>query len=44
MCKLMVFAQMHIPLEVRSKKIKYYEQYPQMIGELAEIASGLIYE
>ena len=33
-----------IPLEVRSKKIKYYEQYPQMIGELAEIASGLVYE
>ncbi len=33
-----------IPLEVRSKKIKYYEQYPQMIGDLSEIASGLIYE
>ena len=33
-----------IPLEVRSKKIKYYEQYPQMIADLSEIASGLVYE
>lgn len=33
-----------IPVEVRSKKIKYYEQYPQMIADLSEIASGLIYE
>ena len=33
-----------IPIEVRSKKIKYYEQYPQMIADLSEIASGLVYE
>lgn len=33
-----------IPFEVRSKKINYYEQYPQMIGDLSEIASGLVYE
>ena len=33
-----------IPLEVRSKKIKYYEQYPKMIADLSEIASGLVYE
>lgn len=33
-----------VPIEVRSKKIKYYEQYPQMIGDLSEVASGLIYE
>ena len=31
-------------IEVRSKKIKYYDQYPQMIGDLSEVASGLIYE
>jgi len=33
-----------VPIEVRSKKIKYYEQYPQMIADLSEVASGLIYE
>jgi predicted component of viral defense system (DUF524 family) len=33
-----------IPLEVRSKKIKYYEQYPAMIADLSEICSALIYE
>ena len=33
-----------IPFEVRSKKINYYEQYPQMIADLSEIASGLVYE
>lgn len=33
-----------IPIEVRSKKIKYYEQYPAMIADLSEAASGLIFE
>ena len=33
-----------VPIEVRSKKIKYHEQYPQMIGDLSKVASGLIYE
>jgi len=33
-----------IPIEVRSKKIKYYEQYPAMIADLSEICSALIYE
>jgi hypothetical protein len=33
-----------VPIEVRSKKIKYYDQYPQMIADLSEVASGLIYE
>lgn len=33
-----------IPIEVRSKKIKYYEQYPAMIADLSEYASGLIFE
>ncbi|AUB56314.1 hypothetical protein BK007_10005 [Methanobacterium subterraneum] len=33
-----------VPIEVRSKKIKYYEQYPHMIADLSEVASGLIYE
>ena len=38
------YCSIPIPLEVRSKKIKYYEQYPQMIADLSEIASGLVYE
>ena len=33
-----------VTIEVRSKKIKYYDQYPQMIADLSEVASGLIYE
>lgn len=33
-----------IPIEVRSKKIKYYDQYPAMIADLSEICSALIYE
>lgn len=33
-----------VPIEVRSKKIKYFDQYPQMIADLSEVASGLIYE
>lgn len=33
-----------VAIEVRSKKIKYYEQYPQMIADLSEVASGLVYE
>lgn len=33
-----------INIEVRSKKINYFKQYPQMIADLSEIASGLIYE
>ena len=32
------------PIEVRSKKINYFEQYPVMIGDLASIASGIIFE
>lgn len=32
------------PFEVRSKKIGYYEQYPAMIGDLSEAASGIIFE
>ncbi|MGF7118648.1 DUF2357 domain-containing protein [Methanobacterium oryzae] len=32
------------PFEVRSKKIGYYEQYPAMIGDLSEIASGMLFE
>ena len=33
-----------IPIEVRSKKIKYFDQYPAMIADLSEICSALIYE
>lgn len=33
-----------VNIEVRSKKIKYNEQYPQMIADLSEVSSGLIYE
>lgn len=33
-----------IPIEVRSKKINYYDQYPAMIADLSEICSALIYE
>ena len=33
-----------VNIEVRSKKINYYKQYPQMIADLSEVASGLIYE
>lgn len=33
-----------VPIEVRSKKIDYYQQYPQMIGDLSEYASGMIFE
>ena len=33
-----------VKIEVRSKKMNYWDQYPQMIGDLSEIASGLIYE
>ena len=32
------------PFEVRSKKIGYYEQYPAMIGDLSEAASGILFE
>jgi len=32
------------PFEVRSKKIGYLDQYPAMIGDLSEAASGLILE
>jgi len=32
------------PFEVRSKKIGYYEQYPAMIGDLSNAASGLLFE
>lgn len=32
------------PFEVRSKKIGYYEQYPAMIGDLSEVASGILFE
>ena len=35
---------LQIPIEVRSKKIKYFEQYPAMIADLSEICSALIYE
>ena len=33
-----------LPIEVRSKKIKYNEQYPAMIGDLSKYSSGLIFE
>lgn len=33
-----------LPVEVRSKKIKYNEQYPAMIGDLSKYSSGLIFE
>lgn len=33
-----------VPIEVRSKKINYNEQYPAMIGDLSKYASGLIFE
>lgn len=33
-----------IPIEVRSKKIDYMEEYPAMIADLSKIASGLIYK
>jgi hypothetical protein len=33
-----------IPIEVRSKKIKYFDQYPAMIADLSEICSAMIYE
>lgn len=32
------------PFEVRSKKIGYYKQYDAMISDLAEVASGMIFE
>jgi len=32
------------PFEVRSRKIGYQDQYPAMIGDLSEAASGLILE
>lgn len=32
------------PFEVRSKKIGYYKQYDAMIADLAEVASGMIFE
>jgi len=32
------------PFEVRSKKIGYLDHYPAMIGDLSEVASGMIYE
>lgn len=32
------------PFEVRSKKIGYREQYPQMIADLSKASSGLIFE
>ncbi|MDG3547273.1 DUF2357 domain-containing protein [Methanobacterium formicicum] len=32
------------PFEVRSKKIGYYQQYDAMISDLAEVASGMIFE
>jgi len=32
------------PFEVRSRKIGYREQYPAMIGDLSEAASGLLLE
>lgn len=32
------------PFEVRSKKIGYMKQYPAMISDLSEAASGLIFE
>ncbi len=33
----------NIPIEVRSKKIDYEEQYPQMIADIAEYLSGLLF-
>ena len=33
-----------LPIEVRSKKIDYNEQYPAMIGDLSEYSSGLLFE
>ncbi|MDO5849907.1 MAG: DUF2357 domain-containing protein [Methanobacteriaceae archaeon] len=33
-----------VPIEVRSKKINYNEQYPAMIGDLSKYSSGLIFE
>ena len=32
------------PFEVRSKKIGYYKQYDAMISDLAQVASGMIFE
>ncbi len=32
-----------VPIEVRSKKIDYQEQYPQMIADIAEYLSGLLF-
>lgn len=31
------------PIEIRSKKINYQEQYPQMIADIAEYLSGLLF-
>lgn len=31
------------PIDVRSKKINYQEQYPQMIADIAEYLSGLLF-
>ena len=33
-----------VPIEVRSKKIDYFNQYSAMIAELSQYALGLIFE
>lgn len=33
-----------IPIEVKSKKLNYYKQYPQMISEITEYVSGLLFK
>ena len=33
-----------IPIEVRSKKLDYFNQYPQMIADLASYSSSLLFE
>lgn len=33
-----------IPIEVKSKKLNYYKQYPQMIADIAEYLSGLLFK
>ena len=33
-----------IPIEVRSRKIDYYKEYPAMIADLSQYASGILFE
>ena len=33
-----------IPIEIRSKKINYFKQYPAMISDLSEYSSGMLFD